>query len=81
MNKKDSKLILIDIDCSGDVLHKNLALELPRILNTAIQGLILQLDLDGRCICEAKEFTNDLRDISGTTVGHISLSDNRECKG
>ena len=65
--------ILIEINCLHSALHDNLIGELTRILGTVPEKVAKQLERDGRCICEALEGADKLRDINGNTVGTVFI--------
>jgi hypothetical protein len=70
--RKEMK-IKIEVDCKNAALHENLEVELRRILNTATDKVLRQLERDDRCICEALESDDKLLDINGNTVGFLKL--------
>jgi hypothetical protein len=65
--------IKIEIDCSDAALHDDLENELTRILSTIPEKISLQLERDGRCVCEALESTDKLLDINGNTVDRVRI--------
>ena len=66
-------IIRIEIDCESGALHEDLEVELSRILDIVPSKVIHQLVRDGRCICEAKESADTLRDLNGNKVGTLEL--------
>ena len=67
--------IKIEIDCRNAAIHDDPIGEITRILATVPEKLATQLEHDGRCICEALEFSNKLMDINGNTVGIMEVKD------
>lgn len=65
--------IIFDINCNGDALHGNFEVELARILSTIPKKIVEQLKRDGRCVCEALESADKIRDSNGNTVGLIQV--------
>jgi hypothetical protein len=65
--------IVIEIDCGNAALHDDPPNELRRILATVPGKVAAQLERDGRCICEALESADMLKDINGNTVGTVKI--------
>ena len=63
----------IEVDMSNDAFVEDPLGELVRVLSTVVNKVRNQRDRDPRCICDAPEIDDVLKDVNGNTVGSIKL--------